>query len=87
MPCWLRPRPLNRTAGPGLDLPGRVAVRHVDGDMYASAPRARGTRGPARPDGGGRGGHADRVLVASLASYVAFYAGRYLLRHGLTAPG
>lgn len=72
-------------AGPA----GRITVGHAGGDAYAIS-----TRGHAvvvdqlEADGGqDSGATPTELMVASLASCVAFYAGRYLLRHGLSRSG
>jgi uncharacterized OsmC-like protein len=71
------------------DLPGRVAVRHVEGDAYAITARGHGMLTDRAVADGGKDAAATptELLVASLASCVAFYAGRYLLRHGLDRAG
>ena len=71
------------------DLPGRVAVRHVDGDAYAIAVRGHGMLTDQAVADGGKDAAATptELLVASLASCVAFYTGRYLVRHGLDRAG
>jgi len=73
----------------GQDRPGRVTVRHVDGDAYAITARGHEVLTDQPVADGGRDAAATptELLVASLASCVAFYAGRYLLRHGLDRAG
>jgi uncharacterized OsmC-like protein len=73
----------------GQDRAGRVAVRHVDGDAYAITVRGHQvlTDQPAADGGSDAAATPTELLVASLASCVAFYAGRYLLRHGLDRAG
>jgi putative redox protein len=73
----------------GREPAGRVSVRHIAGDAYAV-----NARGHAmlvdQPVADGRQDAAatpTELLVGSLASCVAFYAGRYLLRHGLDRSG
>jgi uncharacterized OsmC-like protein len=75
--------------GAGSEPGARVNVRHVAGDSYAIS-----VRGHAVPvDQPARDGDQDaaatptELLVGSLASCVAFYVGRYLLRHGLDRSG
>ena len=72
-------------AGPA----GRVAVRHVAGDAYAITVRGHAVLVDQPEANGGQDTAATptELLVASLASCVAFYAGRYLLRHGLDRSG
>ena len=71
------------------DLPGRVTVRHVDGDAYAITVRGHGMLTDQAVADGGKDAAATptELLVASLASCVAFYTGRYLVRHGLDRAG
>jgi uncharacterized OsmC-like protein len=71
------------------DLPGRVTVRHVDGDAYAITARGHGVLTDQAVADGGTDAAATptELLVASLASCVAFYTGRYLVRHGLDRAG
>jgi putative redox protein len=78
-----------RDCGDGGDLPGTVRVHHVDGDAYAITARRHGvlTDQPVSDGGTDAAVTPTELLVASLASCVAFYAGRYLLRHGLDRSG
>jgi len=71
------------------DLPGRVTARHVDGDAYAITARGHAmlTDQPAADGGTDAAATPTELLVASLASCVAFYTGRYLVRHGLDRAG
>ena len=71
------------------DLPGRVTVRHVDGDAYAITARGHAMLTDQAVADGGTDAAATptELLVASLASCVAFYTGRYLVRHGLDPAG
>jgi putative redox protein len=73
----------------GQDRPGRVAVRHVGGDAYAITARGHQvlTDQPVADGGSDAAVTPTELLVASLASCVAFYTGRYLLRHGLDRAG
>ena len=73
----------------GQDLPGRVIVRHVEGDAYAITARGHVVLVDQASADGGKDAAATptELLVASLASCVAFYTGRYLLRHGLDRAG
>jgi putative redox protein len=63
----------------------QIAVRHVAGDAYAISVRGHAVLvdQPVRDGGQDSAATPTELLVASLASCVAFYAGRYLLRHGL----
>ena len=71
------------------DGPGRVTVRHVDGDAYAITVRGHGLLTDQAVADGGKDAAATptELLVGSLASCVAFYTGRYLDRHGLDRAG
>jgi putative redox protein len=71
------------------DRPGRVTVRHVDGDAYAITVRGHGMLTDQAVADGGKDAAATptELLVGSLASCVAFYTGRYLDRHGLDRAG
>ena len=73
----------------GGDPPGRVAVRHIDGDVYAISARGHEVLVDQPVAEGGRDTAVTptELLVASLASCVAFYAGRYLVRHHLDRTG
>jgi putative redox protein len=73
----------------GQHLPGRVTVRHVDGDAYAITARGHAMLTDQAVADGGTDAAATptELLVASLASCVAFYTGRYLVRHGLDRAG
>ncbi len=68
---------------------GRVTVHHAGGDAYAITVRGHAVLVDQPEAAGGQDAAATptELLVASLASCVAFYAGRYLLRHGLDRPG
>ena len=72
-------------AAAGPAAAGRIEVTHAGGEAYAIA-----TRGhtvvvdqPADVGGGDAAATPTELLIASLASCVAYYAGRYLARHGL----
>ena len=71
------------------DRPGRVTVCHVEDDAYAITARGHLVLVDQPAADGGRDAAATptELLVASLASCVAFYTGRYLLRHGLDRAG
>jgi putative redox protein len=74
-----------RETGADREPAGQVAVHHVDGDAYAISVRGHAVLvdQPVRDGGQDSAATPTELLVASLASCVAFYAGRYLLRHGL----
>jgi putative redox protein len=71
------------------DPAGRVTVRHAGGDAYAITVRGYTILVDQPEADGGQDAAATptELLVSSLASCVAFYAGRYLLRHGLDRSG
>jgi putative redox protein len=71
------------------DIPGRVTVRHVDGEAYAITVRGHGMLTDQAIADGRQDAAATptELLVGSLASCVAFYTGRYLDRHGLDRAG
>jgi putative redox protein len=73
----------------GSEPAGRVAVRHVAEDAYAISVRGHAVLvdQPVRDGGQDSAATPTELLVASLASCVAFYAGRYLLRHSLDRSG
>lgn len=93
----------HETAGPpgtassglaqGEDKPaqqgGRVEVRFVAGESYAVSIRGHEmlTGQPAGAGGHDAAATPTELLVASLASCVAYYAGRYLTRHALCRTG
>jgi uncharacterized OsmC-like protein len=76
-------------AGAASEPAGQVAVRHVTGDAYAINVRGHVVLvdQPVRDGGQDSAATPTELLVASLASCVAFYVGRYLLRHGLDRSG
>ncbi|MFG2697160.1 OsmC family protein [Kitasatospora sp. NPDC048407] len=69
--------------------PGRIRVDHASGDAYAVAIRGHRLVVDQPVDAGGddSGPTPTELFAASLASCVAFYAGRYLARHGVGAEG
>jgi putative redox protein len=66
-----------------------VTVSHTGGESYAIAVRDHVLRvdQPVSAGGADSAPTPTELLVASLASCVAFYAGRYLDRHGLSRAG
>ena len=81
-----------REAGPGVVSEGpadRIEVAHAGGESYAITTRglAMLTDQPASAGGADAAPTPTELLVAALASCVAFYAGRYLVRHGLDRDG
>lgn len=68
---------------------GTLAVRFVDGESYEIAVRDHRllVDQPAQLGGADRAATPTELFVASLASCVAFYAGRYLTRHGYSRSG
>ncbi|KUL26919.1 OsmC family protein [Actinoplanes awajinensis] len=68
---------------------GQVSVGHVDGDVYEI--HVRGHRltvdQPVEAGGTDKAATPTELFAASLAACVAFYAGRYLDRHGHDRTG
>jgi putative redox protein len=66
-----------------------ITVEHKDGDHYAIRIRQHLVEVDQPADAGGSdtAPTPTELFVSSLASCVAFYAGRYLARHGLSADG
>ncbi|KIE27709.1 osmotically inducible protein OsmC [Streptomyces sp. MUSC 125] len=64
-------------------------VTHVDGDAYAIDVRGHRMQvdQPAEAGGADTAPTPTELFAASLATCVAFYAGRYLIRHGLSRSG
>jgi uncharacterized OsmC-like protein len=67
----------------------RMDVRFVSGESYEVAVRGHRLLVDQPADAGGQDGAPTptEVFVASLATCVAFYAGRYLTRHGVSRDG
>jgi uncharacterized OsmC-like protein len=78
-----------RDCGSEPGTAGTVSASHVGGDAYAITARGHSVLVDQPVADGGQDTAATPVelLVASLASCVAFYAGRYLTRHGLDRAG
>ncbi len=68
---------------------GRIAVTHAGGEAYVITTRGHTVLVDQPVDAGGGDAAATptELLVASLASCAAYYAGRYLARHGLDRDG
>ncbi|MFF3615292.1 OsmC family protein [Streptomyces sp. NPDC002580] len=66
-----------------------LEVAHIDGDAYVADVRGHRLRVDQPEDAGGKnsGPTPVELFAASLATCVAFYAGRYLHRHGLDRSG
>lgn len=66
-----------------------IEVRHIGGDAFAIRVRGHEVVVDQPTDDGGTdtGPTPTELFAASLASCVAFYAGRYLDRHGIAAGG
>lgn len=74
----------------GASLPaGQIDVRHVTGDSYTISARGHCVLvdQPVSDGGEDAGPTPTELLVGALASCVAFYAGRYLERHGIDRSG
>lgn len=80
---------VERDCGPESGSAGHVTVSHVRGDAYAITTRGHSmfVDQPVADGGHDAAVTPTELLVASLASCVAFYAGRYLTRHGLDRAG
>jgi uncharacterized OsmC-like protein len=68
---------------------GQVGVSYLGGESYAVATRGHAllTDQPVTAGGADTAMTPTELLIASLSSCVAFYAGRYLVRHGLNRDG
>jgi len=77
------------TGAAGAAAAGRIEVTHAGGEAYAIAARGHALLAdqPADAGGGDAAATPTELLVASLASCVAYYAGRYLVRHHLEREG
>ena len=76
--------------GGTADAPaGQVEVSYLGGESYAIATRGHTllTDQPAAAGGTDTAMTPTELLIAALSSCVAFYAGRYLARHGLNRDG
>jgi len=73
----------------GTTTAGQVEVSYLGGESYAIATRGHMllTDQPAAAGGADTAMTPTELLIASLSSCVAFYAGRYLARHGLNRDG
>ncbi|MFI1415092.1 OsmC family protein [Streptomyces sp. NPDC020707] len=67
----------------------RLEVVHVDGDAYSTEVRGHRLQvdQPLEAGGSDTAPTPTELFAASLATCVAFYAGRYLHRHGLSQAG
>ncbi|HET8683113.1 MAG TPA: OsmC family protein [Micromonosporaceae bacterium] len=77
-------------AAPAVPVPGEsMEVRFRAGERYDVTVRGHGFSVDQPPDAGGADGAPTptELFVASLATCVAFYAGRYLTRHGHSRDG
>ena len=74
------------SAGAGAET---MDVRFISGEAYEVAVRGHTITVDQPADGGGAdtASTPTELFVASLATCVAFYAGRYLTRHGYTRDG
>jgi putative redox protein len=73
----------------GVASAGRIAVTYAGGEAYAITTRGHVLLVDQPADAGGLDAATSptELLVASLASCVAYYGGRYLARHGLQREG
>lgn len=76
-------------SGTAAGASSQVEVSYLGGESYAVAARGHVllTDQPATAGGADTAMTPTELLVASLSSCVAFYAGRYLARHGLNRDG
>jgi uncharacterized OsmC-like protein len=77
-------------ADPGAELPpGLIRIQHLAEDAYEVAVRGHRLVVDQPRDNGGQdsGPTPTELFAASLASCVAFYAGRFLARHGVDPGG
>jgi putative redox protein len=83
-PAW-QPVPAARHMLP----PGQVEVSFLSGESYSVHVRGHHmlTDQPSKDGGSDVAATPTELLVASLASCVAFYSGRYLSRHGISRTG
>lgn len=81
--------PETSTTVPVRDFGHVIDVTHVDGDAYAVDVRDHRLLVDQPLDAGGTdtAPTPTELFAASLATCVAFYAGRFLHRHGLTQSG
>lgn len=77
------PRPADAAADQKMD------IRHIDGDRFEVTVRSHHVLVDQPVEAGGTDGAPTptELFVASLATCVAFYAGRYLMRHSLEPEG
>jgi putative redox protein len=76
-------------AGTAAGAAGQVEVSYLSGESYAVVTRGHTllTDQPATAGGADTAMTPTGLLIAALSSCVAFYAGRYLARHGLNRGG
>jgi putative redox protein len=79
----------DRDGQPRVQTAGCVEVAHAGGESYAITTRGHALLAdqPVDAGGGDAAPTPTELFVGSLASCVAFYTGRYLLRHGLKREG
>jgi putative redox protein len=85
----MQPESIVAGGAPGSCPAEPVDVGYLDGEAYEISVRGHRVRVDQPAD---QGGHDNaptptELFVASLAACVAFYAGRYLTRHGLSRDG
>lgn len=80
---------LRVTEGPASRSTNEMDVRYVSGESYAVSVRGHQVTvdQPAESGGLDTAPTPTELFVASLATCVAFYAGRYLTRHGYSRDG
>lgn len=79
----------HEAAKSALLAPGRIEVTYLDGDTFNITTRGHGlvVDQPHAAGGDDLGPTPTELFVASLASCVGHYAGRYLYRHGIPRAG
>jgi len=85
----MQPQRIIGTAGPAPGRAAQVDIGYLNGEAYEIRVRGHRVRvdQPADLGGDDSAPTPTELFVASLAACVAFYAGRYLTRHGLRRDG
>lgn len=85
----MQPRPVAGTPAPASCRAEQIDVAFLDGETYEISVGGHRVRvdQPADQGGSDSAPTPTELFVASLAACVAFYAGRYLTRHGLPRDG
>jgi uncharacterized OsmC-like protein len=85
----MQSEPIVGTSGPALCRAEPIDVGYLGGEAYEISVSGHRVRVDQPADQGGHDSAPTptELFVASLAACVAFYAGRYLTRHGLSRDG